>query len=194
MSHWTQGNVGDFVYSLSLDFFTQLEDQIRVSKLQQKDLAEKLGISASAVSQMLNNPPEKPELETLVKYARAVGSKVSVVLYNDGDPTNERGPVYSGIFEQSWEALNRPQDLEAVSGPLKAEYGVPCFKIYGNQPLHYWGFAGSPLDDKGSKGHLISTDGSISLNSGWKPGTASIIPREWTRQETEILQPKEQAA
>lgn len=211
MSHWTQSDVSDFVYSLSLDFFTQLDDQIRGTKLQQKDLAERLEVSPSAVSQMLNSPPEKPELETLVKYARAVGSKVSVVLYNDGDPTNERGPVYSGIFEQSWEALNRPRDLEAVSGLFKAEYGVPCFQfepisetftpgpsvqlnVYGNQPLHYRGFAGSPFDDKGSQGYFISTHGSISLNSGWKPGTTSIIPPEWTRQKTEILQPKEKAA
>ncbi len=211
MSHWTQGDVSDFVYSLSLDFFTQLEDQIRESKLQQKELAERLDVSPSAVSQMLNSPPEKPELETLVKYARAVGSKVSVVLYNDGDPTNERGPVYSGIFEQSWEALNKPRDLEAVSGLFKAEYGVPCFKfepipetftpyrsvplnVYGIQPLHYWEFAGSPFDDKGSKGYLNSTDGSIYLNSGWKLGTTSTIPTEWNRQKMPTLQPKEKAA
>jgi len=114
MSHWTQGGVSDFVYNISLDFFTQVEDQIRESKLAQKELAERLSVSPSAVSQMLNSPPEKPELETLVKYARAVGSKVSVVLYNDGDPNNERGPVYSGIFEQSWQALDKPRDLDAV--------------------------------------------------------------------------------
>jgi transcriptional regulator with XRE-family HTH domain len=114
MSHWTQGGVSDFVYNISLDFFTQLEDRIHESELQKKEIAERLSISASAVSQMLNNPPEKPELETLVKYARAVGAKVSVVLYNDDDPTNERGPVYSGIFEKSWQALDKPRDLEAI--------------------------------------------------------------------------------
>lgn len=212
MSHWTQGDVSDFVYSLSLDFFTQLEDQIRGSKLQQKELAERLEVSPSAVSQMLNNPPEKPELETLVKYARAVGSKVSVVLYNDDDPKNERGPIYSGIFERSWEALNRPRDLEAVSDLFKAGSGVTCFtlepisetitpapsmplNLYGHQSLQYWGFFGSPFDDEGRQGYLISTDGSIYPNSGsWQRGTTAIIPHEWSRQETAILEPKENAA
>lgn len=114
MSHWTQGGVNDFVYNLSLDFFTQVEDRIHESNLPQKELATRLSVSPSAVSQMLNSPPAKPELETLVKYAIAVGAKVSVVLYNDDDPANERGPVYSGIFEQSWQALDKPRDLDAV--------------------------------------------------------------------------------
>lgn len=115
MSHWTQDSIGNFVYNISLDFFTQLEDRIQDSKLQRKDLADKLGVTPSAVSQMLNSPPAKPELETLVRYALGVGSKVAVVLYSDGDPDGERGPVYSGIFEKSWEALNKPRDLQAVS-------------------------------------------------------------------------------
>jgi transcriptional regulator with XRE-family HTH domain len=114
MSHWTQGGVSDFVYNISLDFFTQVEDRIHEAKLPQKELAERLSVSPSAVSQILNSPPEKPALETLVKYARAIGSKVSVVLYDDDDPANERGPVYSGIFEQSWRALDKPRDLDAV--------------------------------------------------------------------------------
>lgn len=115
MNHWTQDSVSDFVYSISLDFFTQLEDRIQESGMQRKEVADKLSVTPSAVSQMLNSPPEKPELETLVKYARGLGLKVSVVLYNDDDPNNERGPVYSGIFEKSWEALKHPRDLEAVN-------------------------------------------------------------------------------
>ena len=210
MSHWTQGNVGDFVYSLSLDFFTQLEDRIHGSNLQQKDLAERLEVSPSAVSQMLNSPPAKPELETLVKYARAVGSKVSVVLYNDDDPKNERGPVYSGIFERSWEALNRPRDWESVDEMLNAERLVTCFKsgpipetftpslsmplhVIKHQPVHYWRFSGSAFVDESVQGYLISTDESMyPISSPWQPGTA-LPPPEWNRQ-TAILPSKENAA
>jgi transcriptional regulator with XRE-family HTH domain len=119
MSHWTQSSVGDFVYSISLDFFTQLEGRIAEAKLPKKKLAERLSVTPSAVSQMLNSPSEKPELETLVKYALSVGSKVAVVLYSDDDPDNERGPVYSGIFEKSWEALNKPRDLGAIRNPFQ---------------------------------------------------------------------------
>ena len=211
MNHWTQGNVGDFVYSLSLDFFTQLEDRIHGSNLQQKELAERLEVSPSAVSQMLNSPPAKPELETLVKYARAVGSKVSVVLYNDDDPKNERGPVYSGIFERSWEALNRPRDLESVEEMLNAERLATCFTfgpipetftpspsmllhVIKRQPVQDWRFSGPAFVDKSVRGNLISTDGSMYLiSSSWQRGTA-LPPPEWNRQETATLQSKENAA
>lgn len=212
MSHWTQGGVGDFVYSISLDFFTQLEDRIQGSKLQQKELAERLEVTPSAVSQMLSSPPGKPELETLVKYALAVGSKVSVVLYDDDDPNNERGPVYSGIFEKSWEALNKPRDLEAISALVNAESEVTCFSLepipetftlgpstplnlYEHQPLQYWGFSGSPFNDEGRQGYLISTDGSIYPNNGsWQRGTTATGLPKWNLQKTAILQYKENAA
>ncbi len=212
MSNWTQGNVGDFVYSISLDFFTQLEDRIQESKLQQKELAERLEITPSAVSQMLSSPPGKPELETLVKYALAVGSKVSVVLYDDDDPNNERGPVYSGIFEKSWETLNKPRDLEEVSALFEAKNGVTGFTlepipetftlgpsmplhVYEHQPVQYWGFSGSPFHDKGVQGYLLSTDGPIYHTSGsWQRGTAVTGLPEWNRQKTAILPSKEKAA
>lgn len=127
MNHWTQSSVSDFVYSLSLDFFTQLEDQIFDAKLQKKQIAERLEVTPSAVSQMLNSPPAKPELETLVKYALAAGAKVSVVLYNDNDPRNERGPVYSGIFAEAWTALNKPRDKESVEAGISGTF-FPRFK------------------------------------------------------------------
>ncbi|MGA2886133.1 MAG: hypothetical protein ABSE80_13445, partial [Halobacteriota archaeon] len=89
MKHWTQANTSDFAYGISLDFFTQLD----------------------AVSQTLNNPPENPHLETLVQYARPLGRKVAIVLYDDNDPDNDKGPIYSGIFEKAWRALGCPRDL-----------------------------------------------------------------------------------
>ena len=208
MSHWTQDNVSDFVYTLSLDFFTQLEDRIHGSKLQQKEIAERLEVSPSAVSQMLNSPPEKPELETLVKYARAIGSKVSVVLYNDDDPNNERGPLFSGIFEQSWETLNRPRDLEElleakktcftfepiseISGTFSLGPSMPL-PVSGLQAIQCWGFPGSPFDDE--KVPLISNAGSIyAANASWQGKATALVPREWNRQETAIPQSKEDAA
>jgi len=208
MSHWTQGDVSDFVYSLSLDFFTQLEDRIHGSKLQQKEIAERLEVSPSAVSQMLNSPPEKPELETLVKYARAVGSKVSVVLYNDDDPNNERGPLYSGIFEQSWQALNRPRDLEELLEAKETSLTfepiseksetyslapLPTLQV-GYQAIHHLGFSGSPFDERLQR-YLISTDGSVyPTSSSWQREATAIIRPEWNRQKTATLQPKENVA
>jgi len=61
MKHWTQQSVDDFAYNLSLDFFTQLEDRIEGLNISRKELAERLGVSAGAVSQTLNSPSGNPK-------------------------------------------------------------------------------------------------------------------------------------
>jgi transcriptional regulator with XRE-family HTH domain len=111
MKHWTQANTSDFAYSISLDFFTQLEDRIEASGISRKELSTKLQVTPSAVSQTLNNPPDNPHLETLVQYARQLGLKVTIVSYDDDDPDNDKGPIYSGVFEKSWHAMGCPRDL-----------------------------------------------------------------------------------
>jgi transcriptional regulator with XRE-family HTH domain len=115
MKHWTQANTGDFAYSVSLDFFTQLEDHIEESGISRAEIAKKLNVTPSAVSQILNNPPSNPKIESLVKYARELGLKVAIITYDDADPTNEKGPIFSGVFEQSWKAMGCPRDLSSFA-------------------------------------------------------------------------------
>jgi transcriptional regulator with XRE-family HTH domain len=110
MNHWTQAN-NDFAYSISLDFFTQLEDRMEESGVSRKELSTKLQVTPSAVSQTLNSPPNNPYLETLIHYARPLGLKVAVVTYDDNDPHNDKGPIYAGIFEKAWRAMGCPRDL-----------------------------------------------------------------------------------
>jgi len=45
-----------------------------------------------------------------------LGLKVAIVAYDDGDPDNDKGPLYSGIFEKSWRAMGCPSDLFAFQG------------------------------------------------------------------------------
>ena len=108
-THWTERNVEDFTHSLSSDFVIQLEKRIEDEEVTKKKIADRLGITAGAVSQVLNSPGNL-ELKTMVQYARAVGMKVAVVVYDDSDPDNSKGPVISGIFEKCWERLGKPQD------------------------------------------------------------------------------------
>lgn len=116
MSHWTQANTADFAYSVSLDFFTQLEDRIDELGITRKELADKLGVTPSAVSQTLNDPPANPHVETLVQYVRPLGLKVALVTYEDNDPDNDKGPIYAGIFEKAWRSLGCPRDLSMLNG------------------------------------------------------------------------------
>src|SRR5213083_2434121 len=109
-THWTERSVEDFVHRISSDFIVQLEKRIDDDELTQKQIAARLGITGGAVSQTLNDPGNL-ELRTMVQYARALGLKVAVVAYDDGDPQNEKGPVISEIFARSWERLGRPQDF-----------------------------------------------------------------------------------
>jgi transcriptional regulator with XRE-family HTH domain len=115
MSHWTQQNAKDFAYHLSLDFFTQLQDRFEESDLLRKEFAEKVRLSAGRISQIFNSPPSNPKVDSLVRYAQALGLKVAIVAYDDSDPTNDRGPVFSGVIAKCWEKMGRPRDLSAFA-------------------------------------------------------------------------------
>ena len=108
--HWTENSVIDYQSRITFDFLAQLEQQMDVLPLSQAELARKLGVGESAVSQILNNPANL-ELKTIIKYSRALGLKVAVVAYNDHDPGNERGPVNSEIFTLCWERQGKPVDF-----------------------------------------------------------------------------------
>jgi transcriptional regulator with XRE-family HTH domain len=115
MNHWTQENAKDFAYHLSLDFFTQLQDRFEQSDLLHKQFAEKLHLSAGRISQIFNSPPENPKVDSLVRYAHALGLKVSIVAYDDDDPSNDRGPVFSGVIAKCWEQMGKPRDLSVFA-------------------------------------------------------------------------------
>ncbi|MBA2526975.1 MAG: helix-turn-helix transcriptional regulator [Pyrinomonadaceae bacterium] len=113
-SHWTERSVDDFVHRMSFDFITQLAKRLESSPLSRAELARKLGVSKGRISQILNNPGNLT-LKRAVAYARAVGMKVSVVAYDDGDPDNQNGPISSEIFGICWENQNRPRDFDTAS-------------------------------------------------------------------------------
>jgi transcriptional regulator with XRE-family HTH domain len=113
MNHWTQESVKDFAYHLALDFFTQLEDRFEDSELLRKEFAKKVSLTPGRISQIFNDPPANPKVDTLVKYAQALGLKVSIVAYDDNDPTNEKGPIFSGVIAKCWENQGKPRDFFA---------------------------------------------------------------------------------
>jgi transcriptional regulator with XRE-family HTH domain len=121
MNHWTQESTKDFAFHLSLDFFTQLQDRFDDSEMLRKEFAEQLDISPGRVSQFFNNPPTNPKIDSLVRYAQALGLKVSIVAYDDGDPDNDKGPIFSGVIAKCWEHMGKPRDLSAFVRPAAFE-------------------------------------------------------------------------
>jgi|SRR5436190_4074206 len=124
--HWTDRSTEDYVHRLSSDFIVQLENKIESEEITAKEIAERLGVSSSAVSQVLNNPGNL-ELKSMVRYARALGLKLAVVAYDDNDPRNEKGPIISEIFTKCWERLGKPEDFFELQDMKQSE---KCWTLY----------------------------------------------------------------
>lgn len=107
-SHWTEKNIAAFRYRITSDFLMQLERKMQTEKISQKKLAQALRVSPGRVSQILNGEMSNFELDSVIRYARGVGMKVSLVAYDDDDPDNTRGPVDSEIFTLCWEHEGKP--------------------------------------------------------------------------------------
>src|SRR5258708_34276838 len=115
MPHYTSANDESFVNRITFDFIAQMANRLETSRMKQSELAEKLAVGESAVSQVLNLSRMNLALKLMVRYARALGMKVAIVAYDDHDPHNENGPVGSEIFTLSWEKIGKPRNVWSVS-------------------------------------------------------------------------------
>jgi transcriptional regulator with XRE-family HTH domain len=108
--HWTSSTIDNFVFQIAADFTLQLEKKLEVGPISNKELAERLKVSAGRVSQVLNNPGNF-KLRSMTEYARALGMKITVVAYDDNDPENKTGPINSEVFYECWKRVGRPRDF-----------------------------------------------------------------------------------
>jgi transcriptional regulator with XRE-family HTH domain len=142
IKHWTDRSPDDFRHSIAADFLMFLERSMGDS-CTQAALAKKLGVTEGRVSQVLNNP-DSLSLKNIVLYARAVGAKVALVGYYDGEG---QAPVPAEIFAKCWERMGRPRNLfdfehcnyAAVASPAnRADLTVNKFliRMHGNATLH----------------------------------------------------------
>ena len=111
--HWTEKSAEDFRFNVAFDYVAQVEQVMEEQELRQIDLAGRMGVTKGRISQFFNNPGNL-SLKSMVEWARALGHKVAVVLYDDGDRANKRGPVDSEVFRMCWEKLGKPVDVEDV--------------------------------------------------------------------------------
>ena len=111
--HWTERSTKDYLFHIVADFIVQLEERMERQGINQDKLAKLLRITKGAVSQVLNKPGNM-KLDNIVKYARALGLKVSIVAYDDGDRGNTRGPINSEIFKICWEKQGKPGDFWSI--------------------------------------------------------------------------------
>lgn len=131
--HWTETSPLDYQSRITFDFLAQLEKKMEVLPMSQAELARKLGISESAVSQVLNNPAGL-NLSTIIKYSRSLGLKVAIVAYDDDDPDNFRGLVNSEIFSICWEKQGKPNDFFALEDSTP-KGNVLTSKKFADEPI-----------------------------------------------------------
>jgi transcriptional regulator with XRE-family HTH domain len=141
--HWTEDSIDDFVYRVAADFIVQLDKKIEERKISQEKLATLFRVSPGRVSQVLNNPGNLT-LKNTVRCARALGMKVAVVLYEDGDPENEKGPVNSEIFYTCWKNAGSPSDFFALSATTSV---VQIGGRGASLPMDGWSFSTAKLSN-----------------------------------------------
>lgn len=112
-AHWTQRTIKDYVFRIAADFIAQLEKKMEIENISQDELARRLKISKGRISQVLNHPGNL-SLTIIVKYAKILGMKASIVAYEDGDPEYKEGPVNSELFKICWESCEKPRDFWAL--------------------------------------------------------------------------------
>lgn len=121
VTHWTERSAKDFLYSIASDFIEQLQERMEAIPMKQSELARAAKVSKGYVSKMFKNPGNL-SLETIVKFARIVGMKVSIVGYVDiNDPANSRGPISADVFRKTWEDAERPADMWVFNEMRKAQ-------------------------------------------------------------------------
>jgi transcriptional regulator with XRE-family HTH domain len=123
-THWTEQSIKDYHFRIAADFIAQLQDKMESKNISQDMLAEMIGVTKSRISQVINNPGNMT-IGLMVKFARALGLKVSLIAYDDDDPSNIKGPINSEIFKICWEKTGKPRDfwdMEETQEP-KVIYG-----------------------------------------------------------------------
>ncbi len=108
--HWTEQSVDDFLYKISWNFTSQIEELIESGRITKTELAERLGVTQRRVSRVLSDPGNVT-LKTAARYARALGMKVTIVAYDDGDSENKNGPISPEIFLACWRRAGKPTDF-----------------------------------------------------------------------------------
>jgi transcriptional regulator with XRE-family HTH domain len=137
LNHWTARSTSAFVFRISSDFVAQLQSKLEAEGTTHSELAKRIGVTLGRVSQVLNDPGNLT-LKGTVRFARALGMKVAVVAYDDGDSINRKGPVSPEIFHACWNLAGAPRDFFelANSGGLMQQVGIGSPPVQGDINYH----------------------------------------------------------
>lgn len=110
--HWTDRNIYGMAARVILDFTEQLEDEMDTKKISKSELAKKLNVSCQCVTRFMNGQ-QNHSVESLVRYAKALGLNVALVTY---EKPQDRGPIHPEIFYKCWEKAGKPETFSDLEG------------------------------------------------------------------------------
>ena len=113
MSHWTEEGPTAFVHALVTSYVRDLNALLSSIEMGTKELGERSGLGKQAAQSTLENVL-RWTTEKMVFWARTAGLKVSIVVYDDGDPDNEKGPVDSRCFYACWKKCGSPRTVKEL--------------------------------------------------------------------------------
>src|SRR6516164_3966881 len=114
----------EFFLQVSFDYLSQLEAVIEAKRIGRSAVAKILGVSKGRVSQIFNRPSNL-KLEKIVEYARRLNRKVAIVLYDDGDGRNKKGPILPQIFVECWKRQGSPRNFFELNRPAAPLRVIP---------------------------------------------------------------------
>jgi predicted XRE-type DNA-binding protein len=110
-------DAGELLSSVVFNAVSQIQSLFEKSGMSQAELAEKLGVTEGRISQILN-ADRSMTLKQMVRVARVMGLKASVVIYDDGDHEGKHGPLHPSIFEACWVKCGSPVRMGQISSAM----------------------------------------------------------------------------
>lgn len=108
--HWTTRSLEDLRYSVGACLLVQIEKEMARRGLSRSDVAKRLGVTRSSVTQMLNEQENNNfTLDAILRLSAAVGLKPAIVLYESD--AHGGAPVPAETFTHCWSELGKPADL-----------------------------------------------------------------------------------
>src|SRR5579864_1803914 len=143
VQHWTASSPLRMVHAISGDFVAQLETRIEeIPGFTHGDLAKRISVSLSRVSQVMNSPGNLTIKNTIV-YANGVGGNVALVVY-PMDPHSNGAPISGDVFRACWEIAGRPRNMFDIQdntvGFATTHGGMACIgHVWGNPTIKQGG-------------------------------------------------------
>jgi len=87
-------------YHVAWDFINQL-----------REMATSLNpVQETILDSIEDDDPAKLTVESMIELVKAVGLKLALVVYDDGDPKWEHGPKFAGEFYAAWKKYEQEQE------------------------------------------------------------------------------------